>query len=152
MVVDPGTMKNQNLLIDSLNKKNLIKEDVNWICITHSHLDHYRNLGLFLDAKVLDYWKIWDKDIMEFWKEDFTKDIRILKTPGHSYDNITLLVNTNKGLVAICGDVFWKKDFPTDDSYASNKKKLKESRKKILELADYIIPGHGGMYKVDREN
>jgi hypothetical protein len=32
----------------------------------------------------------------------------------------------------------------------SDEKALKESRKKILEIADYIIPGHGKMFKVKR--
>ena len=72
------------------------------------------------------------------------------RTPGHSYDSITLLVKTNNGIVAICGDVFWKEDFPKDDPYASNKEKLEESRKKILEVADWIIPGHGKMFKVKK--
>ncbi|GAG41326.1 unnamed protein product, partial [marine sediment metagenome] len=30
----------------------------------------------------------------------------------------------------------------------SNHKMLKESRKKVLKLADFIIPGHGNIYKV----
>ena len=51
---------------------------------------------------------------------------------------------------AICGDVFWKKDFPENDPYASDKEKLRDSRKMILELADWVIPGHGKMFKVER--
>ena len=35
-----------------------------------------------------------------------------------------------------------------NNSYASDIKKLKQSRKKVLKLADFIIPGHAGMYKV----
>jgi len=105
---------------------------------------------MFPDAKTLEYWGIWYENKVEDWKEQFTKNIRIIKTPGHNYDGITLLVKTEKGIVAICGDVFWKENFPEDDPYASDKDKLKESRKKILEIADYIIPGHGKMFKVKK--
>ena len=42
--------------------------------------------------------------------------------------------------MAIVGDLFWKEGLPIDDPYASDKKKLAENRKKILKLADYIIP------------
>ena len=35
-----------------------------------------------------------------------------------------------------------------NDPYAFDIKKLKQSRKKVLKFADFIIPGHAGMYKV----
>ena len=150
MIVDPGVLENQKMLIDKLNEEGLSVDDVNVVCITHSHLDHYRNIGMFPEAKSLEYWGFWDRNTVEDWKEQFTENIRIIKTPGHSYDSITLLVKTNNGIVAICGDVFWKEDFPKDDPYASDKEKLEESRKKILEVADWIIPGHGKMFKVEK--
>jgi glyoxylase-like metal-dependent hydrolase (beta-lactamase superfamily II) len=105
---------------------------------------------MFPEAKTLEYFGLWDRNTVEDWKEQFTENIRIIKTPGHNYDSITLLVKTDDGIVAICGDVFWKEDFPKDDPYASDKEKLEESRKKVLEMADYIIPGHGKMFKVEK--
>ena len=36
------------------------------------------------------------------------------------------------------------------DPYMKNEKQLMESRNKILEIADYIIPGHGKMFKVEK--
>ena len=150
MVVDPGVLESQKVLIDKLNAEGLNINDVNIICITHSHIDHYRNIGMFPEAKTLEYWGLWDKNACQEWKEQFTEDIKIIKTPGHNYDGITLLVKTEKGIVAICGDVFWKENFPEDDIYASDKEKLKESRKKVLKMADWIIPGHAGIYKVEK--
>lgn len=150
MITDPGTMKDQKLLIDALKKERLSVGDINVECITHSHMDHYRNIGMFPKAKALDYWGLWDGDKVEDWREDFSENIQIIKTPGHNYDGITLLVKTEKGIIAICGDIFWKENYPEDDSYASDKEKLQESRKKLLELADYIVPGHGKMFRVTK--
>jgi len=150
MVVDPGVLEDQKILIGKLKEESLTIDDVDIVCITHSHIDHYRNIGMFPRAKTLEYWGLWDKNTVEDWKEQFTDDIRIIKTPGHSYDSITLLVKTDKGIVAICGDVFWKENFPEDDAYASDKEKLKESRKKVLEMAEWVIPGHGKMFKVEK--
>lgn len=150
MIVDPGILEDQQILIDALNKEGLTINDINIVCITHSHIDHYRNIGMFPKAKTLEYWGLWDGNTVDDWNEQFTKDIKIIKTPGHNYDGITLFVNTKKGVVAICGDVFWKENSLADDPYASNKEKLKESRKKILQIADWIIPGHAGMYKVKK--
>jgi len=147
MVVDPGILEDQKMLVEKLGKEGLSVADINVVCITHSHLDHYRNIEMFPKAKTLEYFGLWDKNKVADWKEQFTDDIRIIKTPGHNYDGLTLLVKTEKGVVAICGDVFWKKNFPEHDSYATDEKALEESRKKVLSMADWIIPGHSGIYK-----
>lgn len=150
IIVDPGCLKNQNILIDKLRENNLTIDDIDVVCITHSHIDHYRNIGMFPKAKTLEYWGLWYEDKVVDWKEQLTDDIRIIKTPGHNYDSITLLVKTDKGVVAVVGDVFWKENNPEDDPYASDKAELAKSRKKILKLADYIVPGHGKMFKVKK--
>ena len=135
------------MLVDKLKDEGLFVNDINIVFITHSHIDHYRNIGMFPEAKTLEYYGLWDKNIVQDWPEQFTDDIQIIKTPGHSYDGLTLLVKTSEGVVAICGDVFWKKNFPVDDAYATDKEKLKESRKMVLDSADWVIPGHAGMFK-----
>ncbi|MBW2966106.1 MBL fold metallo-hydrolase [Candidatus Woesearchaeota archaeon] len=149
MVVDTGTLKDRQILIDALKKEGLEIEDINYVCITHSHMDHYRNIGMFPDAKALDYFGIWDKDMVDDWNQKFTENIEIIKTPGHDRTGITLLVKTDKGIVAVVGDVFWKENLPENDPYASDKEKLKKSRELVLEKADFIIPGHGNMYEVN---
>jgi glyoxylase-like metal-dependent hydrolase (beta-lactamase superfamily II) len=150
MVVDPGVLESQQVLIDALQKEGLAVSDVNIVCITHSHLDHYRNIGMFANAKALDFFGVWEKQSVEDWKEQFSENIQILKTPGHDHTSITLFVKTDNGLVAICGDVFWKEDFPENDIYALDAEKLKESRSVVLRLADWIIPGHGKMYSAKK--
>lgn len=150
VVVDPGVLEDQQILIDALQKEGLAVDDVNMVCITHSHIDHYRNIGMFPKAKALDFFGIWDKNICEEWQEQFTPNIQILCTPGHDYTSITFFVKTDDGIVAICGDVFWRENSPEHDHNAKNEKEikdLKESRELVLKMADWIIPGHGGMYK-----
>jgi len=148
IIVDPGVLESQQLLIDALNKEGLTPDDIDIIFITHSHIDHYRNIGMFARAKALEYFGLWNKDTVEDWQAQFSDDIEIVKTPGHNYDSLTMLVRADRGKIAICGDVFWKEGLPEIDPYASEPDKLQESRKKILESADWIIPGHGPMFKV----
>jgi len=153
MVVDPGILDSQQVLIDALKKENLTVNDVNVVCITHSHLDHYRNIGMFPTAKTLEYYGLWNKNTVESWSEGFTSNIQVMHTPGHDYTGITVFVTTKQGVVAICGDVFWKAEYPydhQDDTFASNPERLKESRDTISKMADWIIPGHGPMYKNDK--
>jgi len=150
IVVDPGILESQDILIEALKKEGLTVDDVDIVFITHSHLDHYRNIGMFAEAKTLEYFGLWNKSTIEERKEQLTDNIKIIETPGHSSDALTMLVNTKDGIVAICGDVFWKENEPGDDPYASDKSKLSESRKKILEISDWVIPGHGKMFKVNK--
>ncbi|MGA2418321.1 MAG: MBL fold metallo-hydrolase [Candidatus Staskawiczbacteria bacterium] len=153
MVVDPGILESQQVLIDALNNEGLTPNDIDVVCITHSHIDHYRNIGMFPYAKVLEHFGLWDKNTVQDWQEQFSPNIQILRTPGHDYTDITLFVTTDDGIVAICGDVFWKENYPKDprdDSFASDPVKLGQSREMIFKMADWIIPGHGDMYKTNR--
>lgn len=150
IIVDPGTIKDPAIIINGLEKEGIKKNEINMVFLTHSHIDHFRNIGMFPDAKALEYWGIWDKDTVTDRPVQFTKNIKIINTPGHSDDSLTFLVTTKKGVIAICGDVFWKKNYPEIDKYATDFKKLKESRNLILKLADYIIPGHGKIFKVNK--
>ncbi len=153
IVVDPGILESQQMMVEALEKENLTVEDVNVVCITHSHLDHYRNIGMFPDAKTLEYFGLWEGILVQNWEEQFSKNIKVLHTPGHDYTGITLFVTTEKGVVAICGDVFWRDNYPEsahDDAYASNSEKLEESREMVLKIADWIVPGHGPMYKNEK--
>ena len=150
IVVDPGVLENQSILVDALKREGLSLEDVNVVFLTHSHIDHFRNAGIFPNAKVIEYYGVWDKNKVEDRENQLTENIEIIETPGHNYTSLTLLVKTNLGKVAICGDVFWKENYPEIDEYADDPEKLKETRKKLLEIADYIIPGHAGMFKVKK--
>ena len=150
IVVDPGVLKDRSILVEALKKEGLTLEDVNLIVITHSHIDHYRNIGMFPNAKALDFHGLWDGDKVDDWEEQLTEDIKIIKAPGHHYSSLVLLVKTEEGTVAVVGDIFWKENLPEDDPYASDKEELVKSRKKVLELADFIVPGHGNMFKVKK--
>ena len=55
----------------------------------------------------------------------------------------------------MAGDTFEKEEDLTDDSIwieagSQDQGKQVESREKILSIADYVIPGHGGTFRVDR--
>lgn len=160
IIVDPGIIKNQNVLVSALKKHNLSINDVNVVCITHSHLDHYRNVGMFPNAKVLEYFGLWEGNAIHDWNENFSTNINIIRTPGHDYSAITLFVKTDPksdypGIIAICGDNFWKENYPErpeDDPFASDCEKLKQSREIILKTADWIIPGHAGIYKNEKKD
>ena len=162
IIVDPGM--NRELLLESLKKENLSPEDINYVILTHYHLDHSLLAGIFENAKVMDNEDIYSFDgkIKRHNNKVPGTDIKIIKTPGHDMFHCSVLVKTKEfGQVAIVSDVFWwldKEEQKTDkeslmnheDPYVKNEEELMKSRKKVLEIADYIIPGHGKMFKVEK--
>ncbi len=162
IIVDPGM--NRKLLLEALEKENLSKEDINYVILTHNHMDHILLAGIFENAEVLDEGSIYSFEgtIKDHEGKIPGTDIEIMQTPGHDPFHSTILVETKEfGKVAIAADVFWWADdeeqktdrkslIEHEDPYVKDKEKLKESREKILEIADYIIPGHGKMFKVEK--
>jgi len=150
IIVDPGVLASQEIIQTRLAAEGLQIIDVNMVFITHSHLDHYRNIGMFAEAPTLEFWGLWQGNKVFERPQKLGTDIEIINTPGHSADSLTMLVKTNQGKIAICGDVFWKENQPETDPYASDPEALEKSRQQILAQADWIIPGHGKMYRVNK--
>jgi len=166
IIVDPGAFINRGKLLDALKKEGLKPEDINVVILTHLHLDHIVNVSLFSKAKIflrfisgkypgmfqrIDQGKLERFDILN---EKIANDISIIDTPGHSDDHISVLVETKEGNVVISGDAIaseeWADVNKEPNPLVYSVEKYGESRKKILEIADYIIPGHGKMFKVQK--
>lgn len=158
IIVDPGV--NRKLLLKKLRGEGLTPDCINFVFMTHHHPDHNLLSGIFSRAKVLDDELIYEED--KQIKHDGTipgTSVKIIKTPGHDQSHGSLVVQTKKGTMVIAGDVFWwvdgeKQDTSSEeallsykDPFVRDEKALKASRKKILEVADWIIPGHGKMFK-----
>lgn len=161
IIVDPGM--NRELLLKALNKQSLSTKDINYVIITHFHPDHALLAGIFENAKVIDDDSInsWDSKIEPHNGKVPGTNIKLILTPGHEYFHCSVLVETDKGKIVISGDVFWwgdDEEQQTDkqslinhkDPYVKDEKALAESREKLLQIADYIIPGHGKMFKVEK--
>ena len=146
MVADPGVLNNQSEMIEALAKENLKVNDITHVFISHSHLDHYRNIGMFPSAITVEYWGLWHELKMDDRPAKLSENIEIIETPGHNYDGLTMIVSTAKRKIAIVGDLWWSERGPANDPYASDIEKLKSSREKVLALADFIIPGHGDIF------
>ncbi|TAL47979.1 MBL fold metallo-hydrolase [archaeon] len=159
IITDPGC--NREKLMEALSKEGITTGDIDYVFLSHCHPDHVLLAGIFENAKFItfDANLMYHKDLMiEFDKHVLGKDIEIIETPGHVLEHLSLIINTPKGRIAIAGDVVWwvegeEQAFDINQKDHSQAKgmdmnELIESRKRILEIADYIIPGHGKMFKV----
>jgi len=159
IVVDPGL--NRKDLLDALEKENVKTGEIDFVVLTHNHLDHSALMGAFEKAIVLDDKnKYLQNGEISMQGENILGDgVEIISTPGHDPWHCSVVVKTeDMGIVVVAGDAFWwrdgnepEKDFESlinlEDPYVKDEKALKESRKKILEVADWIIPGHGKMFR-----
>lgn len=81
----------------------------------------------------------------------------MLRTPGHTAECVSVKVtNTSLGTVIITGDLFEKEEDIEDASIwisagTHNEKLQRDTRHLIIQQADYIVPGHGPMFKVTSE-
>lgn len=150
IVVDPGTVERQQDIVDALTAKDVALSDVTHVIHTHHHLDHNRNSGLFANVPVIDAWAMWRGTDYDTNPPVLPAGIRIEKTPGHTYDSLTVFVDTEEGVVAVCGDVLWWDNDTQSDVYAENAEELATSRKLVLSGADFVIPGHGPKFPTKR--
>jgi glyoxylase-like metal-dependent hydrolase (beta-lactamase superfamily II) len=75
--------------------------------------------------------------------------VQIIATPGHTSEDISVLVTTERGVVAIVGDLFENADDDRDESwvrFSRDPRRQRTHRAEILSIADLIVPGHGDMF------
>jgi glyoxylase-like metal-dependent hydrolase (beta-lactamase superfamily II) len=153
------TSNGKRVLVDPGTSSKLEKTEVDLIFLSHYHPDHFLNIRLFPEVPVYDAGIIWEGDKEVFFEGKIPgTNIEIIKTPGHSVEHASLLIDTSQGKVCVAQDVFWWEDGQQKsekledlmnlvDPFATDIVALNQSRKKILELADWIIPGHGKIFK-----
>ncbi|CAK1544609.1 unnamed protein product [Leptosia nina] len=162
IIVDTMTPWDSKIIINSLKKRELDCEQIEYVISTHGHSDHIGNNNLFLKATHIVGWSISFKN--KYFIHPFEKgeeyvingSVKVLPTPGHTLSDVTVLVKTkDEGTIAITGDLFEKcedisnetlwKDMSEDPAKQSN------NRSMIANLADWIIPGHGPMFRVTND-
>lgn len=154
IVVDTGQHGVEKKLVVALKREGLKPDDIHYVIVTHHHPDHVANNHLFKKATITDVLSSYkgdkfkvDLDLLHKGKNIITPNVYIISTPGHELDECSVIAKTEKGVVAIVGDVFWatqkEKNIMVKDA-----KELAKSQALVVKLADYVIPGHGGMFKV----
>jgi glyoxylase-like metal-dependent hydrolase (beta-lactamase superfamily II) len=145
IVIDPGMAPSQDAILAPLRSDGLGPNDVTDVVISHHHPDHTVNVGLFGSARVHDHWAIYHHDI---WTsrpaEGFfvSPSVQLWETPGHTPQDITTLIGTAEGVVAAT-HLWWSADGPPEDPLAVDPEALHRGRRRVLEVASLVLPGHG---------
>jgi glyoxylase-like metal-dependent hydrolase (beta-lactamase superfamily II) len=149
IVVDPGMVAHRGLILDPLSELGIDPNDVTDVVFSHHHPDHTLNAALFPEARFHDHWAIYHGDVWEDRDADgfeLSPSVRLIRTPGHTAEDITTLATTRTGLVAAT-HLWWSADGPQDDPLARDGDQLKASRERLLAMEPtLIIPGHGAAF------
>jgi glyoxylase-like metal-dependent hydrolase (beta-lactamase superfamily II) len=155
ILVDTGMLGEEGILLDSLYARGLEPEDIDFVVNTHLHLDHcgcnllFRNSVFYADRNENPpaYFQPTDDG------KELVRGVSFLRTPGHTEGSITVLARTDEGIYAVVGDAI-----PTKENYDSmsppainiDERLAMESMKRIISKADFIIPGHGALFRISR--
>ncbi len=153
IVVDPGMVADRELILGPLHAHGFGEEQVTHVVITHHHPDHTLNMGLFPNAEVVDFWARYRGDQWLDHQGDgyrVSPNARLILSPGHTGQDLTLMVETDAGAVAFT-HAWWRSDrTPEVDPLAEDQGALVTSRLRILAEADLVVPGHGEPFATDR--
>ncbi len=149
VLVDTGGPAEARTVLAALSARSVAPTDIAFVVFTHGHIDHVGNANLFPRATFLAGQDRADGDCFSpLVFGQLMPDVTVVATPGHTSEDVSLLVRTSGGLVAIAGDVFENGD-PSDEAWrdVSRDPELQaRSRAALLERADLIVPGHGDIF------
>ena len=156
IIVDTGLPQDRDTILTALQKENLKPEDISFVICTHGHSDHIGNINLFPNATVIVSHDVCKGDVYTIHNFASGKpyiideDIEVVPTPGHTGQDVSVIVRTRDGIVAVVGDLFECEADLKDEliwrKFSSSPEIQETNRLKILETADYIVPGHGSMF------
>ncbi|MFH0863449.1 MAG: MBL fold metallo-hydrolase [Candidatus Altiarchaeota archaeon] len=158
VVVDPGAMGYADEVLRQLKEKGVEPGDVDIVVNTHLHLDHTYNNYLFSNAVIYTPTSIWHIDkgnkveMFSHMTDPHVPGITFLATPGHMDKHISVLAKTDRGRIVIAGDAIRQELIESGkkpDRY-QNPDMYVASMRRIFEVADVIVPGHGPVIKGER--
>jgi len=154
IVVDPGLVPDRAAILEPLAQHDHAAEDVTHVVLTHHHPDHAVNAALFPNAEVVDFWA---RYLGDQWLDHAGDGYRIspsvwlMLTPGHTNQDLSVIVETEDGVVA-CTHAWWHADrTPQVDPLAEDQAALETSRQRILATAHMVVPGHGEPFATLRQ-
>ncbi|XP_053411694.1 metallo-beta-lactamase domain-containing protein 1 [Nycticebus coucang] len=161
ILVDTGGPWAREALLGALARQGVSPGDVTLVVGTHGHSDHIGNLGLFPGAALLvshDFCLPGGLYLPHALDEErplqLGPGLEVWATPGHGgqRDVSVVVAGTTRGTVVVAGDVFERNgDEDSWQALSEDPVAQERSRKRVLDTADIVVPGHGAPFLVLRE-
>jgi glyoxylase-like metal-dependent hydrolase (beta-lactamase superfamily II) len=140
-------------------------DDIDEVFITHWHEDHFLNISLFPQARIIyagcpplfikKKMSIIpaENETVELCEEEkWHSGLSIISTPGHSNHDHSVVINHKGSIFLATGDSIMSKMYYHTETFYHNERmeeyidELRTSFKRITDLTDFIIPGHDGPF------
>ncbi|XP_067171151.1 metallo-beta-lactamase domain-containing protein 1 [Apteryx mantelli] len=161
VLVDTGGPWGRERLPALLAAQGLRPADVTHVVCTHGHSDHAGNVNLFPGADLLVGFDL-SRGAGLYLPHGLARGqpyaldagrLEVLPTPGHTGAHVSVAVRgTALGTVVVAGDLFEREgDEEAWRELSEDPARQEASRRRVLALADVIVPGHGPPFRVFRE-
>ncbi|XP_007534912.1 metallo-beta-lactamase domain-containing protein 1 [Erinaceus europaeus] len=160
ILVDTGGPWAREALVGALAEQGVVPGHVTLVVGTHGHSDHIGNLGLFPGAALLvshdlclPGGRYLPHGLGEGRPLRLAPGLEVWATPGHGGQrDVSLVVaGTGMGTVVVAGDVFERHgDEGSWQALSEDPVAQERSRRRVLGIADVVIPGHGAPFTVVR--
>lgn len=152
IIVDTGNLGYEDEILKALKKEGLKPEDIDYVINTHSHQDHLSNNYLFKNARRIVGKSEWlpNKGHIQYKSVENINipGIKLISTPGHKPSHISVAAEIENKIYVVAGDAV---NIHTMESGKAPNQDYINSAKKIIKIADIIIPGHGNIIKEEEE-
>ncbi|WP_424359812.1 MBL fold metallo-hydrolase [Methanocella sp. MCL-LM] len=174
-LTDDNVKANKKRLTHALKAHGLKPSDIDILFITHWHLDHFGNVKMFKDSTIMTSEAAVSRVKIDVTGvkdgEQIADGVKVVHTPGHTADHASVVFKTDRlrqsiqtsaggrivGIgevtVAAAGDAILTPAFYATDSIWTQNKDFSSqdaaaaSIGKLVDQADYIIPGHGDLFR-----
>lgn len=159
VIIGTGNAWDTKIVLAGLDRHGIKPEKINYVVCCQGTSDFVGNVNLFTNAIHIVCYDICSGDRYQLHQFDkgiayeIDENLDIVPTPGHTEREVTVVIRgTNKGTIAVTGDLFerfedleqpsiWQDDSENPEDQLGN-------RIELLKMADFIVPGHGSMFKV----
>jgi glyoxylase-like metal-dependent hydrolase (beta-lactamase superfamily II) len=149
IVVNPGMVADIDSILRPLRNLGVRPAAVTDIVLLTARPAHIVNAGLFPRARLHDATAVYQNDTKARRPADgflIAPSVRLIQTPGHRPDDLTVLVATPSGIVALTH--LWRSrsdgaERPPDGDPGA----LRRARTRVLGVASRIVPAHGALFR-----